>query len=324
MKIAVTGATGHVGANLVRALLARGDNVRVLVHKHGKAVEGLDVEVVKGDTRDAEAMERFVAGVEVVFHLAARISIVRGEAKETESVNIGGTRNVLAACKKAAIRRLVHFSSVHALATEPAEQPVDETRPLVTDPASPPYDRSKATAQQEVLRAAAEGLNVVIVQPTAILGPVDFGPSAMGQIFLNLYHRKVPAMVNGGFDWVDVRDVVQGALAAAEKGAAGEAYLLGGSWRPVYEVAREAERVTGKPAPFVVPMWMARMSAPFAELFAKLAGRHPLFTADALHALRIHRQVSHAKATRVLDYHPRPLHETVTDTYKWFDEAKML
>lgn len=324
MKIAVTGSTGHVGANLVRALLARGDSVRALVHRHDKALEGLNVERVQGDTRDAEAMEKLVNGVELVFHLAARISIIRGETALTEQVNIEGTKNVLGACKKAGVRRLVHFSSVHALATEPASQTTDETRPLVTDPSAPPYDRSKATAHRHALQAAAEGLDVTIVQPTAILGPFDFGPSSMGQVLLNLYHGRVPAMVNGGFDWVDVRDIVAGAIGASEKGRKGEAYLLGGSWRPIYEVAQEAERVTGKKAPGVVPMWMARVGAPFAEAWAKLLGRPPLFTADALHALRIHRNVSHEKAARELGYNPRPLHDTLVDTYKWFEETKQL
>jgi dihydroflavonol-4-reductase len=160
----------------------------------------------------------------------------------------------------------------------------------------------------------------VMVNPTAVLGPHDYAPSAMGAILLALYHRRLPALVDGGFNWVDVRDVCQGAIAAGEKGKRGERYLLGGVYLSVAQLARHCAEITGKSAPrWVAPVWMAQLGTPFAVLYARLTGRPAIFTSASLRALTSHQQVSHAKAARDLGYQPRPIRETLADTYAWFE-----
>ena len=325
MKVAVTGATGHVGANLVRTLVDAGHHVRALTH-HGnrRGLDGVACELVAADLLDGASLQRAFAGCEQVYHLAARISIVPGDEAAVRAVNVDGTRNVVDACLAAGVGRLVHFSSIHALSPRPLALPIDETRPL-TSGAVPPYDRSKAAGEREVLAGLERGLDAVIINPTAILGPHDFGPSAMGRVLLDLYHRRLPALVDGGFDWVDVRDVVAGAITAAATARPGERYLLGGEHRSVAQLAALVSEVTGVRAPRLVsPMWLARVGAPFATAVARVAGKQPLYTSHSLHALRNHQRVSHDKATRELGYTTRPLRDTVVAAYDWFRAAGQL
>jgi len=326
MEIAVTGATGHVGANLVRTLVDGGHRVRALVHNgNQRGLEGVGCQLFDADLADVASLERAFDGCERVFHLAARISIVPGDDALVHAVNVDGTRHVVAACEKTRVRRLIHFSSIHALSPDPHDQAIDETRALTSSPRMPPYDRSKADAERAVLAAVERGLDAVIVNPTAILGPHDYGPSAMGRVLLDLYHRKLPALVDGGFDWVDVRDVVSGAIAAADRAPRGARYLLSGARKTVAELASLVHQITGvRPPRLVSPMWLARVGAPFATAVARIAGKQPLYTRHSLHALRNHQLVSHDKATRELGYAPRPLVETLTAAYDWFREAGVI
>jgi dihydroflavonol-4-reductase len=324
MQIAVTGATGHIGANLVRALVERGDQVRVLIHADERALEGVAVERIRADVRDLPSLKPAFEGVDLVFHLAARISIAPGDEAEVKSVNVGGTGNVIEACLAAKVKRLVHFSSIHAFSPEPRDGTVDEERPLATG-SWLPYDRSKAEGELRVKDGIARGLDAVVVNPTAVLGPYDYRPSPLGSVLLDLYRRKLPGLVDGGFDWVDVRDVVAGALAAAERGRTGEKYLLSGARRTILDLARTVEEVTGvRPPRLVTPMWLARGVVPFALGWARLRGQPPRFTAESLHALRNHQSVSHDKATRELGYTPRPLKETIAATFDWFKQANVV
>jgi len=255
----------------------------------------------------------------VVYHLAACISISRADKAIVHKTNVEGVRNVMKACLECGVKRVVHFSSIHAYSSQPVDQPIDETRPHATGDNIPQYDRSKALGEKEVYKAMDKGLDVVIVNPTGIIGPFDFRPSPMGQVLLNLWHHQMPGLVVGGFNWVDVRDVVAGAMAAEEKGRTGEKYLLSGHWQTMKETAQAAENVSGVKAPgFVSPMWLARFGAPFSEAFAILTKSRPLFTKDSLRAIRNHRLISHEKATKELGYNPRPFQETINDTYNWF------
>ncbi|MBI5544218.1 MAG: NAD-dependent epimerase, partial [Deltaproteobacteria bacterium] len=165
-----------------------------------------------------------------------------------------------------------------------------------------------------------------IVNPTAILGPIDYKPSRMGTVILLLAQRKLPGLIDAGFDWVDVRDVAQGAIAAAKSGRTGEKYLLGGRWRPFAELAQLVGRAAGVKVPrFVSPVWLSRVGIPFGALWAKVAGTQPLFTHDSITTLSTsHRDIRHDKASRELGYSPRPLEETVADTVRWFREQGRL
>jgi dihydroflavonol-4-reductase len=335
VAVVVTGAAGLVGGNLVRALLARellsreqlarGRPVRALVHRDRRALEGLDVEIVEGDIRDPASLRRAFDRAEAVYHVAAYISLSMRDWPLLESVNVLGTRNVVEACLHCGVRRLIHFGSIHALVQEPLDVPVDESRPLVESRHYPPYDRSKAAGEKEVRRGIERGLDAVIVNPTGMIGPYDFRPSHFGQVLLALGQGRLPALVAGGFDWVDVRDVVAGAMRAEEHAPAGARYLLSGHWASLSELAGLVAEVTGAPVPrLVFPMWMARVGVPFGTHFTRLDGEHPLYTSVSLRALRSNRRISHRRATRDLDYRPRPLRETLADTFRWFAETGRL
>jgi dihydroflavonol-4-reductase len=323
--IVVTGAAGHAGANLVRALATEGRPVRALVHLDREALEGLAVEVVSGDICELDSLLKAFEGAEVVYHLAARISIGNDPWSLLEAVNVSGTRNVVEACLKCGVRRLVHFSSIHTLIDTATDVPLNESNPLVESRRYPPYDRSKAMAEREIQRGIGKGLDAIIISPTAIIGPHDYRPSHFGEALLRLANGRLPALVSGGFDWVDVRDVIKGAIRAEKMAPTGAKYLLSGHWVSLRQVAKMTEELTGVKAPgSVCPMWLARVGAPFITAFDLLVRRRPLYTSVSLQALRGHRHISHQKATRELGYNPRPFRETLIDTLKWFEAAGKL
>jgi dihydroflavonol-4-reductase len=325
MTVAVTGASGHVGGNLVRALLAQGRRVRVLVRRDRRALEGLDVEIVEGDLFDEASLARLVEGAETVFHLAARISIVGPEGGLVERTNVLGALNVAEACLAAGVGRLVHASSIHAFSTHPNSEVVDETRALALDRRHLDYDRSKARGTLEILAAVERGLDAVIVHPSGIVGPNDFKTSRMGAVILDMVHRRLPALIDGGYNWVDVRDVVDGMLAAERKGRRGERYLLTGRWAHVVELAALVTRFTSRPTPrFRTPLWLALPASYGSLCWGRLTRTTPKFTPGAVRAVSMHRYVSHMKATDELGYRPRPLEATIRDTLAWFAEAGMV
>ena len=324
MRAVVTGAAGHVGANLVRELLEHGFRVRAAVYQDTRGVDGLDVEQVRVDVLEPDSLDEAFRAVDMVYHLAAVISVSGDPGMRMRRVNVEGTRNVVAACLQHKVKRLVHFSSIHAFSHRPEKQPIDENRGQA-EPDALAYDLTKAAGERQVLKGVEHGLDAVIVNPTAILGPYDYKPSHMGQVLLDLHAGKFPALVDGGFDWVDVRDVVRGAFYAGKIGRRGERYLLSGKWAPFEELARIVGEVTGARVPgFVAPMWLARLGAPFAAAYNRARGKRPLYTGSSLRALRCHKWVSSSKAREAFGYKARPLQETVADTFAWFEGAGML
>jgi dihydroflavonol-4-reductase len=317
----VTGASGHIGANLVCALLGQGRRVRVLVHKNAKALDGLSVDIVRADLLDGAAVSRACAGAGTVFHLAGKISVGWEPDADVNAINVTGTRNVIEACMASGVRRLLHFSSIQALSATRATTILDETCDLVSpeDRTRGAYDRAKAEAERLVLASVERGLDVVVLNPTAVLGPFDFQCSPMGEVLVAFGRGKLPALVAGGAcDFVDVRDVVEGALAAEQHGRRGERYVLSGTRLSWVELAQRWAGVTGRPAPrFTVPMGLARLVAPFAPAWARLRGRRPLFTSESLRVLRTQAPANHGKAEHELGYRPRPVDETLRDTCAW-------
>jgi len=325
MTVVVTGASGHLGGNLVRALLSQGRVVRALIHRDRRSLAGLDVETCPGDVCDPASLRRAFQGADVVYHAAGHISILRDDWPLLERTNVLGMRNVLAAVRACGVRRLVHFSSIDALEQEPLDQPVDESRPLVSSPHAPPYDRSKALGERELRRAVEQGLDAVILYPTSIIGPYDWRPSHVGDVLLALCRRRLPALVSGGFDWVDVRDVAAGALQAERLAPPGGRYLLSGHWRSVQDLARQVQDLSGVPVPrLVAPLGLARLGAPLATWYCRSTGRRPLFTVVALQALHSNHNISHARATAEFGYQPRPFRDTLADTLTWFAQEGYL
>ena len=319
MTVVVTGASGHLGMNLVRALVAEKRPVRALVHVNHKTLEGLGAETVQGNVSDVESLTRAFEGADVVYHLAGIISLLKNDWLQVEKVNVSGTRNVIEACRRSGVKRLVHFSSIHALHQEPLDTPVDESRPLVEGRGYPPYDRSKAAGQREVRQAIAAGLNAVIVNPTGVFGPYDYQPSYFGSALILMANGRMPALINGGFDWVDARDVAQGAMLAEKKAPAGSEYLLSGHWASMQDIAATMKEISDAAITgFVCPMPLALFGAPFATAYSRLLNKRAYYTSVSLNALKSNHNISHEKATRELGYQPRPFKETLRDTLQLY------
>lgn len=257
--IAVTGASGHIGANLIRRLIDDGQSVRVLAHKSRDAFSGLNLDVVEADICDKSSLISAFEGVELVYHLAARISLLPGETELLSKINIQGTENVIEACRINNVKRLVHVSSLNALEQAPLHTPVDESRPLVSKTSGTAYDYSKAQAELRVRKAIADGLDAVILYPSGVVGPNDFRLSHFGAALIKMASAKLPALVDGGCDWVDARDVAEGAIQAALRGKSGQGYILGGHYLTLRQVADVVAEISGLPAPrFSSPLWPLR------------------------------------------------------------------
>ena len=281
MKV-VTGATGYIGGVLVRALADRGDPVRAVFHERSGIFEKPGVEWVRGDVLDRDSMVAAFRDADVVLHLAALVSIDPRMAETMRAVNVAGARNVVEAALECRVRRLIYFSSIRAFNQFPLDEALDETRGRVGGLPRPAYDRSKALGEDEIRHGLERGLDAVILNPTGVLGPYDRGPTGVGQFFVDLQRRRVPMLIAGGFDCVDVRDVVGATLAAETRGRRGENYILGGRWHSVPELARLSEAATGVRAPrFVCPVALARFWAPFQMALGPPSGASP-----ALHPRR--------------------------------------
>ncbi len=321
MTVAVIGASGHIGNNLCRALLEKGYKVKALVHQNADSLEGLDLVKETGDILDPQGLRDFLTGCEVVFHAAGKISIDGDKDGMVHAVNVIGTKNIVEACLASGIHKLIYFSSIHAIEQLP-EGPLDESRPLV-ETSHLLHDQAKSDAEREVMKGIAQGLDTVIIIPTAAIGPYDFKPSLLGQGLLALYNRKLPSLVDGGFDWVDVRDIAKAAITAMERGKSGERYVISGMWKTVKDLAYLVEDATGVlPPKFTSPQWLARMGMPLAKAVCRITHTPLLYTYETLEVLvRCNRNISSLKAQRELGFYPRPLSETLRDTFEWFKES---
>jgi len=307
----VTGASGFVGSNLVRALLDTGWQVRTYARHPCPLVPPHAVEHLTGDVRDPDRVAAAVAGVDVAFHLAARITLLHDDP-DAWSVNTVGPAVVARAALDHGVARLVHCSSVHAFDPVQSGGHVDERSPRAGS-TRPLYDRSKAAGEAAVRAVAADGLDVVIVNPTGIIGPVDVGPSRANGVLLAAARGHLPVAVAGGFDWVDVRDVVDALIAAVDRGEPGENYLLSGHQATALHLARLAAGLNGHVGPLVaLPPAVARGIAPLGEAIGRLWGSDDL-TPASIEALLDDPLVERKKAEDALGYSPRPLEDTVRD-----------
>jgi len=317
--ILVTGAAGHIGNVLVRELVNRGERVRALIlpGEDTASLYGLDIEIVVGNVLDPDSLDRAMRGVDIVYHLAGLISILPDKNDLMWQVNVEGTRNVLAAAKKEGIKRLVHTASIHALSRNWIGR-INEEVPFDPDATAGGYDRTKAAASLLVLDAVKEGLDAVIVCPTGVIGPHDYRGSEMGDLIKDWLRKKLNFLVRGAYDFVDVRDVVQGQILACERGRSGEVYILSGWQIKVLELKQLVQNAIGKRiATITLPMWIARFGAKFMPLFYRITRRRPRFTDYSLETLQSNSDVSNDKAQKELGYKPRALKVTVNDTVDW-------
>ena len=318
--VLVTGATGHLGNTLVRLLLDLGESVRVMLcpGESTRSLDGLAVDRVLGNVLDVDSVARAVSGIKTVYHLAALISI-RGRNALMQRVNVEGARNVASASLISGVRRFVHASSIHAFGQPDPGGVIDESRPF--DPNNPAgdYDRSKAKGSLEVLDVAKRGLSVVIVCPTGIIGPNDFLGSEMGKTIHAWMTPKRHLMIDGSFDFVDVRDVAGGMISAARLGRPGEVYLLSGTRIALEEIRSRVQREMGVSKPSLrVGLAAASILSRFFAPIQRLIGRSSPLTRYAIETIREDVPVIRTKAETELRYHPRRISESIRNTVAWW------
>lgn len=321
MKILVTGGSGHLGANLVRRLLADGHTVRCLVRKgsNNAGLDGLPVELAYGDLRDRASLDLAVAGQERIYHVAAYVSTVEHDRHEVFDVNVLGTRNLLAAAREAGVGRVVVTGSFSAVGHRKGEAS-DESIPFNVFDNVMPYERSKVHVEHEVLKAVAEGQDVVIATSCSILGPNDFKPSRMGRVLCDVANGKMPAYLDGGFEFVAAQDIVEGHVLAMEKGRTGQKYIISTQSMNMEQLFDIYERVTLMPRPRwkmpgVLMLGFAYVSQFLLSTFAP--NRPQRFTPGAVRVLQMHRKANTEKAQRELGFKPTSIEDAIRAQY-WF------
>lgn len=321
MKVVVTGATGHIGNVLVRDLIKRGYDVTsfALDEKDAEVLKGLNTKIAYGDVRKLETLVKAFEGAEIVFHLAGIIEIGSGNKRKVHEVNVDGSKNVVAACKMAHVKRLVYTSSVHAIPEK--EGIITETKEFSPKLVKGTYAKSKAEATKYILDANSNELEVIIVHPSGVIGPYEYTKSNMGQLIIDCANGIMKATIKGGYNFVDVRDVSNGIILAAEKGKPGECYILAGQSITIKELMEIIEKLTGKRAPkFIIARWFAYITGIFSELYYKIVKEKPLFTSYAVYTTGTNHNFSIEKAQQELGYTVRDIKETIKDTIDWYKQ----
>ena len=326
----ITGIGGHLGNTVARELLSAGETVRgfALPNEDVTMLYGDAVSIVRGDVRDKQSMEPLFYGLkaddEVYFiHCAGIVSVASKYDQRVVDVNVRGTENVVSLCKEHDVKKLVYISSVHALPELPHGNVIHEVEGFQSEAVIGLYAKTKAAATQVVLDAAHAGLNATIIHPSGIIGPNDYGHGHLTQMVINYLNGSLTACVEGGYDFVDVRDVASGVIAATEKGKKGECYILSNRYIPVRELLGTLARVTGgKKINTVLPLWFAKLTAPLAELYYKIRHESPLFTRYTLYTLTSNARFTYEKARRDLGYKPRDISATVKDTVAFLTKER--
>jgi nucleoside-diphosphate-sugar epimerase len=325
--ILLTGANGHLGANLLRRLIADGEAVRVLLRPDtdNSSVDGLKVERVIGDLRDFASLLAATRDIAQVYHCAARVSTVSGGEQQIFESNVLGTHNMLRAAWQNGVRRVVVSGSLSAVGHR-ADRPTDESEPF--NPFEPhlPYAVSKAAVEHECLKATAEGLDVVIAISCAILGPYDFKPSRMGQVLVNYAKGRLRAYIPGGFEFVAARDIAEGHVLAMQKGRAGQRYIFSTEFMTFDALFDLYRDITGRRKPLRLPPTLMMAASEVGDFVHRhlLPGRRQLLTPGAVRLLRMGRRADIGKAKRELGYRPTTIADAVRDAYQWFVARGMI
>jgi dihydroflavonol-4-reductase len=314
-KTLVTGASGFIGSHLARALAQRGDDLRLLVRRGSSLdhVEDLEFERVTGDITDRRAVRRAMKGAERVFHVAGSTSMRSKDRERVFEVNVGGTRNVVEEAMRAEVEQVIHTSSAGAIGPARPGGTADEAQAFTAGHLGIAYVNSKHESEVEALRAAARGLPLVVVNPTFVLGPED--PSGTSNALVKrVMLRQIPFYVDGALNIVDVRDVAQGHLLAAQKGKAGERYILGGRNFTLSRLFADIARIAGVPAPPIkVP---ANLTIAVVAL-ARRGGLPAPVTEDEVRSGSQWWTYRSSKAKKELGFRPRPHEETLEDAVRW-------
>ena len=324
-KALVTGATGFVGSNVARALLERGRSVRVLVRASSDRsnLAGLDLEYVIGDLRNGAAVQDAVRGCDEVYHVGAEYTFWSKNPEEVIASNVEGTRNVMDACLDANVERVVYTSTVGTIGLggdAPPEVPRDEKSPAAPGQFTGTYKSSKLEAEEVALDYIARGLPLVVVNPSAPVGPWDRKPTPTGKIIVDFMRGNMPAFLDTGLNIVHVHDVAVGHVLAAERGTIGERYILGNRDMSLAEILRTLATITGRRAPRIRIPYAVAWLAGFASttLSDHVTGRAPGIPLEAVKMSRFHMYFSAAKAVRELGLPQTPPEKALGDAVEWF------
>jgi dihydroflavonol-4-reductase len=320
MTTLVTGAAGFLGSHVARQLVARGERVRVLLRpsSSNRAISDLPLEYVTGDLRDAASLDRAMAGVRRVFHVAADYRLWAKRSQDIYDSNVGGTKNLLAAARRAGIEQLIYTSTVATIAVDRPQLPNELTDTKLEEMIGH-YKRSKWMAEQEVLQAVKHGLPVMVAMPTTPIGPWDWKPTPTGKIILDFLNGKMPGYVETGLNFVGVEECAAGHLLVAEKGQIGERYLLGAENLTLKELLDTLAKITGLAAPSMkIPHGLALGVAYLETGFSRLLGKEPQIPVEGVKIAQHKMFVDVSRAQRELGFLPGPVAEALERAVRWY------
>jgi dihydroflavonol-4-reductase len=321
MKTLVTGASGFLGSHVARQLVARGDDVRVLLRpsSHNRAIGDLSLEYVTGDLRDSESLARALKGVQRVFHVAADYRLWARRSKDIYESNVGGTKNLLAAAEQAGVAQFIYTSTVATIAVD-RPSPPNEATDAGLDEMVGHYKRSKWMAEQEVLKAAKEGAPIIVAMPTTPVGPWDWKPTPTGKIIVDFLNGKMPGYVDTGLNFVGVEECAAGHLLVAEKGKPGERYLLGGENLTLKQMLDVLAKITGLRAPgWKIPHGLALGVAYASTVFSRMVGKEPQIPVEGVKIARHKMFVDCSRARRELGFKPGPVEAALERAVRWYE-----
>ncbi|HET7259038.1 MAG TPA: hopanoid-associated sugar epimerase [Candidatus Acidoferrum sp.] len=320
MTTLVTGASGFLGSHVARQLVARGDDVRVLMRPSStnRAVADLSLEYVTGDLRDPASLERAMAGIKTVFHVAADYRLWARKSRDIYDSNVGGTKNLLDAAKRAGVEKFIYTSTVATIAVDRPELPTEETDARLEEMVGH-YKRSKWMAEREALNAAKNGLPVIVAMPTTPVGPGDWKPTPTGKIVVDFLNGKLPGYVETGLNFVGAEECAAGHLLVAEKGKVGERYLLGGENLTLKQMLDVLSKITGLRAPaWKIPHSLALGVAYMSTAFSRLIGGEPQIPVEGVKIARHKMFVNCSRAQRELGFQSGSVAAALERAVRWY------
>jgi len=322
MTTLVTGAAGFLGSHIARQLVARGEPVRVLLRpsSQNRAIADLPLEYTTGDLRDTESLDRALVGVTRVFHVAADYRLWAKDSKDIYDSNVGGTKNILAAARRANVQQFIYTSTVATIAVDRPSPPNEKTDAKLEEMIGH-YKRSKWMAEREALNAAKEGFPVIVAMPTTPVGPWDWKPTPTGKIIVDFLNGKMPGYVDTGLNFVGVEECAAGHLLVAEKGKVGERYLLGGENLSLKQVLDILSNITSLPAPKLkFPHGVALGAAYASTFFARIVGKEPGIPVEGVKIAQHKMFVDCTRAQRDLGFQAGPVSAALQRAVNWYEQ----